>query len=227
MDLLIKDIIIVNEGTQKHCDILIDQGKISKIVSAKDENIGPVKQVIDGNGKYLFPGIIDDQVHFREPGLTHKADIYTESKAGIAGGVTSYMEMPNTIPQATNQELLAGKYNLAAQKSLANYSFYFGATNDNLNEIKKLNPKEVCGVKVFMGSSTGNMLVDDKKALSGIFAESPLLIATHCEDETTINNNIIKFKKEFGENVPVQYHPMIRSEEACYISSSLAVELAQ
>lgn len=226
MDLLIKNIIIVNEGTQQPGSLLIDHGKIAKILSPQEENTITVKQVIDGKGKYLFPGIIDEHVHFREPGLTQKADIYTESKAAIAGGVTSYMEMPNTIPQTINQQLLADKFDLAAQKSLANFSFYIGATNENLREIKKINPTEVCGVKVFMGSSTGNMLVDDK-ALTGIFAESPLLIATHCEDDTTIKNNILKFKKEFGENVPIHYHPKIRSEEACYKSSSLAVELAQ
>jgi dihydroorotase len=226
MDLLIKNIIIVNEGTQQPGSLLIDHGKIAKILSPQEENTITVKQVIDGKGKYLFPGIIDEHVHFREPGLTQKADIYTESKAAIAGGVTSYMEMPNTIPQTINQQLLADKFDLAAQKSLANFSFYIGATNENLREIKKINPTEVCGVKVFMGSSTGNMLVDDK-ALTGIFAESPLLIATHCEDDTTIKNNILKFKKEFGENVPIHYHPKIRSEEACYKSSSLAIELAQ
>jgi len=226
MDLLIKNIIIVNEGTQQPGSLLINQGKITKILSPKEENTIKVKQVIDGKGKYLFPGIIDDHVHFREPGLTQKADIYTESKAAIAGGVTSYMEMPNTIPQAINQQLLADKFDLAAQKSLANFSFYLGATNENLSEIKKINPTEVCGVKVFMGSSTGNMFVDDK-ALTKFFSESPLLIATHCEDDTTIKNNILKFKKEFGENVPIHYHPTIRSEEACYKSSSLAVELAQ
>ncbi|MDK2978199.1 MAG: dihydroorotase [Bacteroidales bacterium] len=226
MDLLIKNIIIVNEGTQQPGSLLIDHGKITKILSPKEENTITVKQIIDGKGKYLFPGIIDDHVHFREPGLTQKADIYTESKAAIAGGVTSYMEMPNTIPQATNQQLLADKFDLAAQKSLANFSFYIGATNNNLSEIKKINPAEVCGVKVFMGSSTGNMLVDEK-ALTRIFAESPLLIATHCEDETTIKNNILKFKQEFGENVPIHYHSKIRSEEACYKSSSLAVELAK
>lgn len=226
MDLLIKNIIIVNEGTQQPGSLLVDHGKIAKILSPKEENTITVKQVIDGKGKYLFPGIIDDHVHFREPGLTQKADIYTESKAAIAGGVTSYMEMPNTIPQAINQQLLADKFDLAAQKSFANFSFYLGATNENLSEIKKINPTEVCGVKIFMGSSTGNMFVDDK-ALTKIFAESPLLIATHCEDDTTIKNNILKFKKEFGENVPIHYHPKIRSEEACYKSSSLAVELAK
>lgn len=226
MDLLIKNIIIVNEGTQQPGSLLVDHGKIAKILSPKEENTITVKQVIDGKGKYLFPGIIDDHVHFREPGLTQKADIYTESKAAIAGGVTSYMEMPNTIPQAINQQLLADKFDLAAQKSFANFSFYLGATNENLSEIKKINPTEVCGVKVFMGSSTGNMFVDDK-ALTKIFAESPLLIATHCEDDITIKNNILKFKKEFGENVPIHYHPKIRSEEACYKSSSLAVELAK
>ncbi|MFP4023809.1 MAG: dihydroorotase [Thiohalospira sp.] len=227
MDILIKNIVIVNEGSQQKGSILIDQGKISKIILSEDKNTIQANKIIDGKGKYLLPGIIDDQVHFREPGLTKKADIYTESKAAIAGGITSYMEMPNTIPQTISQQLLSEKFDLAAQKSLANFSFYLGATNNNLNEIKKTNPKEVCGVKVFMGSSTGNMLVNDKKALAGIFAESPLLIATHCEDEATINSNIQKFKKEFGENVPIHYHPMIRNEEACYKSSSLAAELAK
>ncbi|MEE4197409.1 MAG: dihydroorotase [Bacteroidales bacterium] len=227
MDLLIKNIVIVNEGTQKPGSILIDQGKIRKILSANEEITVPVKTEIDGKGRHLFPGIIDDQVHFREPGLTQKADIYTESKAAIAGGITSFMEMPNTVPQTTNQQLLAQKFKLGEQKSLANFSFYLGATNDNLHEITRTNPKEVCGVKVFMGSSTGNMLVDDQKALAAIFAESPLLIATHCEDESTIRNNISKYKKKYGEQIPIHFHPRIRSEEACFKSSSLAVELAQ
>ncbi len=227
MELFIKNVVIVNEQTQYSGSLLIENGKIKKIF--RDTNPANIKaeKVIDGNGKFLFPGIIDDQVHFREPGLTHKADIYTESKAAVAGGITSFMEMPNTIPQTTTQELLSKKFELAAKNSLANYSFYIGATNDNIDEIKKTNPKEVCGVKVFMGSSTGNMLVNDKTSLSRIFAESPVLIATHCEDETIIKNNNSKYREKLGENIPVHYHPLIRSEEACYQSSSLAVELAK
>ncbi|MFO7827377.1 MAG: dihydroorotase [Bacteroidales bacterium] len=227
MELFIKNVVIVNEQTQYSGSLLIENGKIKKIF--RDTNPANIKaeKVIDGNGKFLFPGIIDDQVHFREPGLTHKADIYTESKAAVAGGITSFMEMPNTIPQTITQELLSKKFELAAKNSLANYSFYIGATNDNIDEIKKTNPKEVCGVKVFMGSSTGNMLVNDKTSLSRIFAESPVLIATHCEDETIIKNNNSKYREKLGENIPVHYHPLIRSEEACYQSSSLAVELAK
>jgi dihydroorotase len=175
----------------------------------------------------VTPWCNDDQVHFREPGLTHKGDIYTESKAGVAGGVTSFMEMPNTNPQTTTIELLDEKFNIAAGKSLANYSFYLGATNDNIEEIIKLNPKKVCGIKIFMGSSTGNMLVDSRESLDKIFKLSPTLIATHCEDETTIRNNIELYKQKYGENVDFKYHAKIRSEEACYLSSSLAVEFAK
>ncbi|MBU8891283.1 MAG: dihydroorotase [Bacteroidales bacterium] len=225
--LLIKNITIVNEGIQFKGSVLIEEGKIQKIFKEEEVPEINVQKIIDGNGKTLLPGIIDDQVHFREPGLTHKAEIYTESKAAIAGGITSFMEMPNTIPQATTQELLEEKYKIASEKSLANYSFYLGATNNNLDEIKKTNPENVCGVKVFMGSSTGNMLVDDKKALSEIFSGSPVLIATHCEDEETIQKNTFKYKEEFGEEVPLIYHPLIRSDEACFKSSSLAVELAK
>ena len=225
--LLIKNITIINEGTQLTGSVLIQEGKIKKIFKGEETPEIKVQKIIDGDGKYLLPGIIDDQVHFREPGLTHKAEIYTESKAAIAGGITSFMEMPNTIPQATTQELLEKKYKIASDKSLANYSFYLGATNNNIEEIKKINPKNVCGVKVFMGSSTGNMLVDDKKALSEIFSGSPVLIATHCEDEETIRRNTIKYKKEFGEDLPLKYHPLIRSEEACYKSSAVAVKLAK
>jgi len=183
--------------------------------------------VVDAGGKHLLPGIIDDQVHFREPGLTHKAEIATESKAAIAGGVTSYMEMPNTKPPATTIEKLEKKYQRAAEVSMANYSFYLGATNDNIGEIKKLDPSRNCGVKIFMGSSTGNMLVNDRKALERIFEGSPTLVATHCEDEATIVKNTEKARKKYGDDVPLSEHPLIRSEEACYLSSSLAVELAR
>jgi len=225
--LLIRNVTIINEGNQFLGSVLIEEGKIIKILKIDELPEFKVQKIIDGKGKYLLPGIIDDHVHFREPGLTNKAEIYTESKAAVAGGVTSFMEMPNTIPQATTQELLEEKYKIASEKSLANFSFYIGATNDNIEEIKKINPRNVCGVKVFIGSSTGNMIVDNKKALSRIFSESPLLIATHCEDEETILKNTIKYKKEFGEDLPIKYHPLIRSEEACYKSSVLAVELAK
>ena len=225
--LLIRNVTIVNEGNQFQGSVLIEEGKIKKIFKTDELPELKVQKIIDGKGKYLLPGIIDDHVHFREPGLTHKADIYTESKAAVAGGVTSFMEMPNTIPQATTQKLLEEKYIKASKKSLANFSFYIGATNDNIEEIKKTDPEKVCGVKVFIGSSTGNMIVDDEKVLSKIFSESPLLIATHCEDEETIKKNIIKYKEEFGEDLPIKYHPLIRSEEACYKSSTLAVELAK
>ncbi|MGE0090321.1 MAG: dihydroorotase [Bacteroidales bacterium] len=226
-NLLIKNVRIVNENNDFIGHIHIESGKISKIYSANENPIGNFNKTIDGKGKLLIPGIIDDQVHFREPGLTHKGDIYTESKAGVAGGVTSFMEMPNTKPQTTTIELLEDKYKIASEKSLANYSFYLGATNDNIEEIKKINKQTVCGVKVFMGSSTGNMLVDNLNSLSAIFSESPVLIATHCEDEKTILENTTKYKSEFGENIPIKYHPIIRSEEACYKSSALAVELAK
>jgi len=225
--LLIKNANIINENLEINGHLLIQDGKIIKIYNHSDPLPENTDKVIDASGKLLIPGIIDDQVHFREPGLTHKAEIYTESKAAVAGGVTSYMEMPNTNPQTTTLELLDEKFSIASAKSLANYSFYFGATNQNIEELKKIDPKKVCGVKVFMGSSTGNMLVDDRDTLSRIFAESPVLIATHCEDEETIQKNIIKAKQEFGENVPLKFHPIIRSHEACYKSSSLAVELAR
>jgi dihydroorotase len=225
--LLIKNITIINEGIQFHGSVLIQNGKIEKIYSGKDFPQNDVQRIINGEGKFLFPGIIDDQVHFREPGLTHKGEIYTEAKAAVAGGITSFMEMPNTKPQATTQEVLEEKYTIASKVSLANYSFYIGATNDNIEEIKKTDPKKVCGVKVFMGSSTGNMLVDDKVTLSRIFSESPLLIATHCEDEETIKKNSAQYKEKYGEDLPLKYHPFIRSEEACFKSSSLAVGLAK
>ncbi|NOQ24060.1 MAG: dihydroorotase [Bacteroidales bacterium] len=226
-DLLIKNVTVLNEGSQFIGSIFVKEGKIRKILKANDSFEMNAKKIIDGKGKYLLPGIIDDQVHFRDPGLTHKGDIYTESKAAIAGGITSFMEMPNTVPQATTHEILEDKYKVASEKSLANYSFYMGATNDNIEEIKKTDPGKVCGVKVFMGSSTGNMLVNNHESLSRIFSESPLLIATHCEDEETIQKNTIKYKEEFGEDLPIKYHPLIRNEEACFKSSSYAVELAK
>lgn len=225
--LLIKNVTIVNEKDQFTGSVIVQDGRILKILKTENTSEIDAQKTIDGTGKYLLPGVIDDQVHFRDPGLTHKADIYTESKAAVAGGITSFMEMPNTIPQATNHDLLEDKYSAAANKSLANYSFYLGATNENIEEIKKVDPNKVCGIKVFMGSSTGNMLVDNQESLSRIFADSPVLIATHCEDEEIIKKNTILYKKTYGEDVPIKFHPKIRNEEACYKSSSLAVELAK
>lgn len=225
-DGLIKNARIVNEGQVFDGNILIHQGKIHAIISPGEAIPGPIKKTWNAGGRLVIPGVIDDQVHFREPGLTHKADIYTESRAALAGGITSYMEMPNTVPQTTTLAALEYKFRLGAEKSLANYSFYLGATNDNLDEIRKLDPNQSCGVKVFMGSSTGNMLVDDDKALEEIFAESPVLIATHCEDESIIRNQTSAFRKKHGEDLSPSFHPLIRSEEACYRSSSKAVDLA-
>ena len=216
---------IVNENKIHQHDVLIKDGIIHKLGNNLSNE--QVEKVIDAKGKYLFPGIIDDQVHFREPGLTHKATIYTEAKAAVAGGVTSFMEMPNTVPNALTQELLEGKYEIAANTSLANYSFFMGASNDNLEEVLKTNPRNVCGIKIFMGSSTGNMLVDDQSTLENLFSKVDMLIATHCEDEATIRNNTETYKEKFGDDVPMKYHPIIRSEEACYLSSSRAVELAK
>lgn len=216
---------IVNEGQIIASDIFIENGLISKI--EKDLSGLNADKIIHAEGKYLFPGVIDDQVHFREPGLTHKADIYSESRAAVAGGVTSFMEMPNTVPNALTQELLEDKYEIASNTSLANYSFFMGASNDNLEEVLKTNPKNVCGIKIFMGSSTGNMLVDDQQTLENIFSKVDILIATHCEDEATITRNIETYKAKYGEDVPIACHPEIRSEEACYLSSSRAVELAK
>lgn len=216
---------IVNEGRIQQLDVLMKNGRFEKIASSI--NAEEADEVIDANGKYLFPGLIDDQVHFREPGLTHKANIFTESRAAVAGGITSFMEMPNTVPNALTQELLEDKYKIGAKDSIANYSFFMGASNDNIEEVLKTDPRKVCGVKVFMGSSTGNMLVDNEQTLNNIFSQVPMLIATHCEDEATIRANTEKFKKEYGEDVPIEMHPIIRSEEACYLSSSLAVKLAK
>lgn len=222
---LIKNAIIINEGKRFKGSILINGSYIDRII--KDgEKLPSALSELDAEGLYLIPGVIDDQVHFREPGLIHKGDIATESKAAVAGGVTSFMEMPNTNPQTTTIEELEKKYNLGAAHSAANYSFYLGATNDNLSELLKADPKTVCGIKVFMGSSTGNMLVDNPDTLHNLFREIRLLIATHCEDETIIQNNIKKYREKYGEDMPFKYHPEIRSAEACYKSSSLAVELA-
>lgn len=221
---LITNARIVNEGEIFTGNILIEGERISKV--SKEEIQCTPDNSINAEGKLLLPGLIDDQVHFRDPGVTYKADIYTESRAAVAGGITSFMEMPNTKPNTVTQELLQDKYDIAAEKSLANYSFYFGATNDNLKEVLKTNPTNVCGIKVFMGSSTGNMLVDKTEALEGLFSECKLIIASHCEDESTIRANTELYRQQYGENLPMKYHPMIRSEEACYKSSSRAIELA-
>ena len=222
--ILIKAATIVNEGQQFNADVFIKDGFIERI----DNHIDVVAdQIINAEGLYLLPGAIDDQVHFREPGLTHKADIYTESRAAVAGGITSFMEMPNTVPNTLTQTLLQDKYDIAAQRSLANYSFFMGASNDNIDEVLRTDAQNVCGIKVFMGSSTGNMLVDNPTTLENLFSKSPMLIATHCEDEATIQSNLAHYKQVFGENVPVRLHPKIRSEEACYLSSSMAVALAK
>ncbi|HMG68645.1 MAG TPA: dihydroorotase [Chitinophagaceae bacterium] len=224
---LIRNISIVNEGLILQGDLLIGNGRIEKI-SSKIAKMAPDVKEINGEGKFLLPGIIDDQVHFREPGLTHKATIYTESKAAVAGGVTSFMEMPNTIPPAFTQELLEEKYLIASRTSLANYSFYMGTSNNNTDEVLKTNEKknEICGIKIFMGSSTGNLLVDDPGTLDTIFRESELLIATHCEDERIIRRNLEKLRAEKKE-LTVSDHPVIRNEEACYQSSLSAIQIAK
>lgn len=224
--ILIKNAKIVNEGTIFEGDVLIENDLIVEIadsISLKSSDC----IVIDAEGNYLMPGAIDDQVHFREPGLTHKGDIESESRAAVAGGITSFIEQPNTVPNAVTQEILEDKYQIASQKSYANYSFMMGATNDNLEEVLKTNPKNVAGIKIFLGSSTGNMLVDNEAVLERIFSSTPMLIAVHCEDEETIKNNLAAFKEQYGEDVPVTAHNLIRSAEACYISSSKAVALAK
>ena len=228
-DIIIKDAKIVNEGKiLRDTSVLIRNGIIEKIFrDAVPSNILAQSDVIDVSGKFLLPGVIDDQVHFREPGLTHKGDIETESKAAIAGGITSFMEMPNTIPQAVSQEILEQKFQRASEVSLANYSFYIGATNNNLEELLKTNPSNVCGIKVFMGSSTGNMLVDNPETLSGLFSKTKILIATHCEDEQIIQTNIALAREKYGEEVPMTEHPKIRDTNACFKSTSKAVELAK
>ena len=227
METLITNAVIVNEGRQWKGSVKIRQGRIAGIY----EGAAPTEAttgctIIDAKGKYLLPGVIDSHVHFREPGLTHKGDIYSESRAAVAGGVTSYMEMPNTAPQTTTQERLAEKFALAEKKSFANYSFYMGATNENLDEILKTDFSKICGVKLFMGASTGNMLVNNRDALENIFASTPGLIAVHCEDESVISKNTEQMRAIYGENVPFSCHLIIRSEEACYKSTAQAVELA-
>ncbi len=224
--ILIKNAKIVNEGSIFEGDVLIENEfivEIADFISAKSSDC----KIIDAEGNFLIPGAIDDQVHFREPGLTHKGDIESESRAAVAGGITSFIEQPNTIPNALTQEILEEKYQIAENNSFANYSFMMGASNDNLAEVLKTNPKNVAGIKIFLGSSTGNMLVDNEEVLERIFSSTPLLIAVHCEDETTIKNNLEKFKAQYGEEVPVQAHHLIRSEEACYLSSSKAIALAK
>lgn len=224
MKILIKNSQLVNEGKIIQSDILIENDLISKIEPNISEE---ADQIIDASGKYLLPGVIDDQVHFREPGLTHKGDIESESRSAIAGGTTSYIEQPNTVPNAITQELLANKYELARQKSFANYGFMMGGTNDNLEEVLKTNPRNVPGIKLFLGSSTGNMLVDNPETLENIFNNTKMLIAVHCEDEATIRANTQKYFDEYGEDIPVKFHHLIRSEEACYKSSSKAIKLAK
>jgi dihydroorotase len=224
--ILIKNAKIVNEGSIFEGDVLIENEfivEIADFISAKSSDC----KIIDAEGNFLIPGAIDDQVHFREPGLTHKGDIESESRAAVAGGITSFIEQPNTIPNALTQEILEEKYQIAENNSFANYSFMMGASNDNLAEVLKTNPKNVAGIKIFLGSSTGNMLVDNEEVLERIFSSTPLLIAVHCEDETTIKNNLEKFKAEYGEDIPVSAHHLIRSEEACYLSSSKAIALAK
>lgn len=222
---LIKNATIVNEGKQYIADVLLKNNVIEKIASQIDtaENVTE----IDASGKILIPGLIDDQVHFREPGLTHKGELYTEAKAAVAGGITSYMEMPNTVPSAVTVDLLEQKYTRASQVSLANYSFYMGTTNNNIDAVKAVNPKTMCGVKIFMGSSTGDMLVDNPVALENIFRESPTIITTHCEVDPMIKENAAKYREQYGEDVPIEYHHLIRSEEACYQSSVYAISLAK
>lgn len=224
--ILIKNARIVNEGLTQEGDLLIENGRIAHVdrhISPKNGNV----KIIDAHGMYLIPGVIDDQVHFREPGLTHKAEIATESRAAVAGGITSYIEQPNTIPQATTVELVEKKYERAAEVSAANYAFNIGATNDNVEELLKVDKTRIPGVKIFMGSSTGNMLVDDLKSLERIFSEVDNQLITHCEDEATIKANLEKYKAEYGDDIPMKYHPIIRSAEACYLSSSTAVDLAK
>jgi dihydroorotase len=222
---LLKSGKIVNEGSINELDILIINGRIEKIGKSISDSFSI--EVIDLGGKYVLPGCIDDQVHFREPGLTHKATIATESRAAVAGGITSFMEMPNTVPSAVTLEKLEEKYGIASQSSIANYSFYLGTTNSNIEEIKRVNPEIICGIKIFMGSSTGDMLVDNPQALEDIFQFSPAIITTHCEDDPMIKQNFQKYLKEFGEDLPAKFHPLIRSEEACFKSSSYAVSLAK
>ena len=225
MTILLLNSRLVNEGQITETDILIENGFIAQI--APDLSGRQADRVIDAKGQYLLPGVIDDQVHFREPGLTHKATIRSESRAAVAGGTTTFMEMPNTVPNALTQELLADKYAIATNTAFANYSFFMGASNDNLDEVLRTDPKQVCGIKIFMGSSTGNMLVDNVGTLDALFSQSPMLIAVHCEDEATIRANAARYREQYGDNAPARIHPLVRDEQACYKSSSLAVELAK
>ena len=229
MNYLLKNFLAVNEGKQFKGQLLISNGLIYKILKEAEPLPEDFKhyKTLDLNGNLLIPGAIDDQVHFRDPGLTHKGDLYTESRAAVAGGVTTFMDMPNTLPACTTLDLLEQKYSLAATKSFANYSFFLGASNNNIEEIKKVNPKTVCGVKAFLGSSTGNLLVNDPAALETLFAESPILLAAHCEDDSVISQNADYYRKRYGENISVQFHSRIRNDEACYRSSSKAVALAK
>lgn len=221
---LIKNARIVNEGKIISSDLLLKNGRIEKIAESISNSQA---EIINAEGKYILPGMIDDQVHFREPGLTHKADLTTESRAAVAGGITTFMEMPNTVPNTLTQDLLQHKYDLASKKSIANYSFYMGVSNDNYEEVMRTDKKNVCGIKIFMGSSTGNMLVDNPGVLERVFANSELLIATHCEDEATIRHNSEQARAKYGENVPIEMHAIIRNADACYRSSSFAVQLAK
>lgn len=233
MRYVIKNATLVNEGKSFLASVVISGETIEKIIPEENQQTREDGlqnyddyEIIDATGLLLLPGAIDDQVHFRDPGLTHKGDIATESRAAVAGGVTSFMDMPNTVPNTLTQQLLQDKYDIAAEKSMANYSFYMGASNDNIDEVIKTNPKEVCGIKVFMGSSTGNMLVNNSQTLQRLFSEAPCLIATHCEDEDIIRRNMEIFKERYGDNAPTSIHPLVRSAEACYKTSSLAAELS-
>lgn len=225
--LVIKNAIIVDEGEEFNGNVVIENGQIKEIIkgnySFSNENV----EILDASGLHLLPGMIDDQVHFRQPGLTHKANIRTESRAAVAGGITSFMEMPNTNPQTTTHSELEKKFEIASKDALANHSFFFGATNENIDEVLAVDGKNVCGIKIFMGSSTGNMLVDNKETLRNIFGKCDLLIATHCEDEATVRVNESKYKAQFGYNLPIKYHPIIRDTDACFKSSSMAVDLAK
>ncbi len=225
--LFIKNATIVNEGEEFVGSVVVKDGKIADVFKGEANFSDENAEIVDASGLHLLPGMIDDQVHFREPGLTHKANIYTESRAAVAGGITSFMEMPNTNPQTTVHSELEKKFDIAAKDALANHSFFFGATNENIDEVLAVDEKNVCGIKIFMGSSTGNMLVDNEQTLRNIFGHCKLLIATHCEDEATVRGNEAKYKAQFGEDLPIKYHPIIRDEEACYKSSSMAVELAK
>ncbi|MGV6826824.1 MAG: dihydroorotase, partial [bacterium] len=223
-DILIKNALLANEGSLKEGDLLIKNGRIARIDTDISANNA---RVVDAVGKVLMPGMIDTQVHFREPGLTHKGDIATESRAAVAGGITSFFEMPNTIPNATKLEVLEDKFALAAGRSYGNFAFYLGAANDNIEEIRRLDKNQTCGIKIFMGASTGNMLVDDTQVLEQIFADAPTAVVTHCEDTPTILANEARYREQYGDEIPMRFHPEIRSVEACYKSSSLAVDLAR